>query len=555
MKINRLAVALSLSLLTFSNAHAAKYNVIEIPMTDLGVNNFAGAINESGEMLTTASTPLNPPIDIELINFDDDFLIFALEDINGAQVGNISTDDLVILFNYVKVRDDTLFAQQISDTQAYVFDNSDVQLVRGFDQIQTDLDGLSRSSDTIAYGINNGSAVVGTSTAPFYKVNYRSELGNEIIYVVNDHTSRGFLEIDNQVFPILAPDITLGGISEAFDINNSYEVAGYATTEVLEAFEDAVDDCEDSELRGDIPVEACLQVLMRSGMQSAFKQRAMIWEYDPQGNLIRERELGLLFEPDSTDTRLFTSRAVAINDNGIAVGTSNDFFLENINNVRDFAAIFDGDDVLPITNDDEYFSSFATDINNDDFIVGYGFKVIQGTTRSKFFVHDYRSESTMFPDDFFDTSSSVARAINDNGLVVGDAEVDADLIGTRRREAFLYDIEEDDFENINNMLSCDSPYTIVQARDINDNDEISATATIFRERRDIAGQIDLDEQGNIIREGMTVAVKLTPIIGGEIDDCQLIPETLERKGGAPNVLVLIMLAPLVLLRRFKKTQL
>lgn len=553
MKINRLAVALSLSLLTLSSAHAAKYNVIELPMTDLGVNNFAGAINESGEMLATASVPLNPSIDIELIDFNNDFLVFALEDINSAQVGNISTDDLVLLFNFVKTGDGSLFSQQLSDTQAYVYDSSDIQLIKGFDEIQTDLDGLSGSSDTIAYGINNGSAVVGTSTAPFYKVYYRSELGNEIIYVVNDHTTRGFLEIDNQVFPILAPDLTLGGISEAFDINNSYEVAGYATTEVLESFEQVVEDCEDDELRGDVPYEACLNVLMQSNMASSFKQRAMIWEYDTSGNLLRERELGLLFEPVAGDTRLFSSRAVAINDNGIAVGTSNDYYLDNINNVRDYAAIFDGDDVIPITNDDEYFSSFATDINNDDFVVGYAFTVIQGATRSKFFVHDFRGESTMFPDDFFDTSSSVARAINDNGLVVGDAEVDSDLIGTRRREAFLYDIEEDNFQNINDMLSCDSPYTIAQARDINDSNEISATATIYRERRNIAGEIDLDDQGNIIREGMTVAVKLVPIIGGEIDDCQLIPVTLERKGGATNLLFLLLAVPLLLGRRFRKS--
>lgn len=552
MKINRLAAALTLSILTLSSAHAARYEVIEIPMTDLGVNNFAGAINESGEMLTTASSPLNPPIDIELINFDDDFLEFALEDLDGARVGNITTDDLVVLYSLIKTGDGNLFTQQLSDTQAYIYDNSDVQLVTGFDEIQTDLDGYSRSSDTIAHGINDGSAIVGTSTAPFFKVNYRTENGSEVIYVVNEYGTRGFLEIDNQVIPVLAPDITLGGVSEALDINNSYEVAGYATTEALEAFEDVVDDCQDPELRGDVPVEACLRLLIQTGMDSAFKRRAMIWEFDPQGNLIRERELGLLFEPEVFDTRLFSSRAVAINDNGIAVGNSNDYFQDNQNSVRDFAAIFDGDDVLPITNDDEYFTSFATDINNDDFVVGYGFKTIEGSTRSKFFVHDKRGESTTFPDDFFDTSSSVARAINDNGLVVGDGEIDADLIGTRRREAFLYDINEDTFSNINDFLECDSPYTIVQGNDINNNDEISATATIFRERRDIAGEIDLDDQGNIIREGMTVAVKLIPISGGEIDDCQLIPVTLERKGGSSSLLTLLLLTPLVLFRRFKR---
>ena len=62
----------------------------------------------------------------------------------------------------------------------------------------------------------------------------------------------------------------------------------------------------------------------------------------------------------------------------------------------------------------------------------------------------------------------------------------------------MYDINEDNFQNVNDLLACDTPYTIVQANDINDANEISATAVIFRERRNIVGEIDLDDQGNVI---------------------------------------------------------
>lgn len=553
MKITRLAAALSLSLITLSTAQAAKYRIVEIPLSEKGVQAFAGKINESGDVVTTVQTPINPPIDIELINFDNDFLVNNLTDLNAAQVGNINTDDLLTLFNFVKTGAGNQFFQQLADIQSHVYDGSDTQPVLGFDVIDAELEGFTFSNNTIAYGINNSSAIVGVSSDPFYKVDYRTDAGVDLTFVVNDFNNRAFLDINNQTIEILPPDETAGGVSQAFDINNSFEVAGYATTEVTEGFESLVEGCEEEELRGDLPLESCIRTVLSGGIEANFQRRGMIWQFDASGSLLDERELGLLLTPPPGDETLFVSRAVAINDNGLAVGTSQDYVIDGNSFTRTYAAIFDGDQVHGYTNKQEYTTSVALDINNDNIVVGSMNLFINGTERSKFYYYDYDAEILTFPDDFFESSASIARAINNNGLVVGEGQVDTDLIGSRRSEAFLYNISEDSFQNVNDLVSCDTPYTIVQANDINDNDEISATAVVFRERKNIIGEIDLNDQGNVIREGMSVAVKLIPIIGGEIDDCQLEPDTLERKSGSTTIWSLLLLLPIAIFNRKRKT--
>lgn len=551
MKINRLAAALSLSLITMTSAHAAKYRVVEIPLSDKGVQAFAGKINDSGEVIATIETPVNPPIDIDLIDFDNNFLANNLTDLNSARVGNINNEDLLTLFNFVKSGDGNQNFQQIASIQSHFFDSSDVQNIRGFDVIDPELGGYTVSNNTIVRGINNFSAVVGVSSDPFYKVNYRNEFGNVVTFVVNDFSNRGFIEVNNQTIEIIPPADVLGGVSQAFDINNSFEVAGFATTEVNDTFEGTVENCEDDDFRGDVPIESCLRTLLAGGIESSFQIRGMIWQFDANGNLINERELGLLLTPEPGSTTLFASRATAINDNGIAVGVSQDFIDETNTFTRAYAAVFDGDDVIGFTDKQTYVSSTANDINNNNIVVGSMNLFINGSERSKFFTYDIDGEVLTFPDDFFESSASVARAINDNGMVVGEGQVDSDLIGQRRSEAFLYDINEDNFQNVNDLLACDTPYTIVQANDINDTNEISATAVIFRERRNIVGEIDLDDQGNVIRQGMSVAVKLIPIPGGEIDDCRLQPETLERQSGSFSWLTLLLLTPIVWWQRRK----
>ncbi|GAB5386647.1 MAG: hypothetical protein Alis3KO_37700 [Aliiglaciecola sp.] len=564
MKISRLAFGLTLSLLTVSAANAAKYRVVELPVSNEGVNSFSVAINERGEIASTVRLPFNPPIDVDIINFESEFLIRTLTDVSATAVGNINRDDRVILYNFItdSANANNPFSQQIAQNQSFLINGNDIEPVTGFDVIDRDLEGLTKSADTIVRGINNSTAMVGVAEAPFLKVDYRNENGTNLTYHYQEHLERGFLDINGQAFPVLPDEDFLGGISEANDINNSFEIAGMGTVEVIEPFETLAENCEDSTSRGDVHYEFCIRSLyieyqdavnrnIGNGVRpadSTFKRRAMIWEFNPQGEMLDSRELGVLADPVPGDNRFFGSRAVAINNNGIAVGASDVYFQENANIVVEQAVVFDSEEVVGFIDDQDYFQSIANDINDNDIVVGFGTRNINGTPRTKFFVHDYRGEFTTFPDDFFDSSSSVAHAINNNGIVVGEAEIDSDLIGIRRRVGFLYDVNTEEFTDINTLLGCDSPYTIVQGNDINDNGEISATAVIFREGSDITGELALDERGNTIFQSNTVAVQLVPIPGGNIDDCQLQVEVVERKGGS-SLFMLPILGLVLLLRR------
>ncbi len=569
MKLSRLASALTLSLISVTSVNAAKYRVVELPVDDLGINSFAQDINQRGDVTVIVDTPFNPPIDVDLINFESPSLL-SLTNADGAAVGNINNEDLAILAAYIKsfnpnggVETFNYAVQMLADYQSYISNERESELLQAFDKVEVDLEGLSQSVNNRVTGINNALATVGNSAAPFEKIRYRNENGDIIFYMGQEHYTRGYLQINNAVFDVLPPEDFLGGFSNANDINNSFEVAGVASVEVSESFELAGEACEDEDQRNDVPYEICVRNLFRTYQANynanlrgfrlpadlAFKRRAMIWQFNASGDLLESRELGTLIDKEFEDDKYYSSSAKAINDNGIAVGTSNAFFADNPNNVIvNVAAVFDGDEVVGFINDQEYPQSTAEDINNNDIVVGYGTKIINGTSRTKFFVHDYRGEVTEFPSDFFNSSSSVANAINDNGLVVGQGEVETNLSGARRSEGFIYDIDTKEFTNINDMLSCNSPYTIIQANDINERDEIAATAVVYRESYDLAGDIALDDRGNTIYENATVAVKLVPIPGGTIDDCQLQQDKLERKGGSP--LWLLPLIGLALCRRF-----
>lgn len=564
MKISRLALGLTLSVLTLSAANAARYRVVELPVSNEAVNSFSVAINERGEVASTVRLPFSPPIDVDLINFESEFLIRTLTDVNAASVGNINRDDRVILYNFITDpgNANNPFFQQIAQNQSFLVNGNDIEAITAFDVIDRDLEGLTKSADTVVRGINNSSATVGVSESPFFKVDYRDNNGNNLIYHYQEFLERGFLDINGQTFGVLPDEVLLGGISEANDINNSFEVAGMGSVEVLEQLEALAENCEDPLLRGDIPAEFCIRSLFAEyqnnltrnsergirPIDSTYKRRAMIWEFTPQGELVNSRELGILITPQPGDTRFFASRAKAINNNGIAVGASDAYFQEIPTAITEQAAIFDSEEVIGFIDDQNYEQSVANDINDNDIVVGFAATRINGTRRTKFYVHDYRGEITTFPDDFFESSSSEAHAINNNGLVVGEAEADSDLIGIRRRVGFLYDNNTGEFTDINTLLSCDSPYTVVQGNDINDEGEISATAVIYREGSDITGELALDARGNTIFQSNTVAVKLIPIPGGNIDDCQLQVDPVERQGGT-SLFMLPILGLVLFVRR------
>jgi hypothetical protein len=533
MKIHRLGSALTLSLLSLSVAHAAKYSVVEIPVTELGQYSYATAINDSGQVAVTVQNSFNPPIDVSLVDFENAVLVETLTDLEGAKAGNINDEDLAILYSYVKSGANNALFQQLAIYQSYLLDNNSAQLLPGLDQIDSGLGSYSQSVNTITHGLNNTNVRVGTSSDPFYKVPYTFEDGSDKTFVVHDFTIRGFADINGSIIELPPVDTTLGGESEGLDINNSLTAVGYGTVLVSASLQASVDNCNDDTKRGDQPLETCLQGLMGTGsIGGFFQRRAMVWQLDEQGNIVETKQLGLLITPAEDDTRVYVSRALAINDNGIIVGESQTYFQEKTTSIVSQAAIFDGDLVTTFVDDQEFFGSSAADINNNNLVVGQAFKTINGGTRSKFFIHDINSGETAFPLDFFPGSSSVAKAINNNNLVVGQGEVESSITGTRAREAFLYDHNTEEFINLNSLLSCDSPYVLSQANDINNNDEISATAVKRLAKRDVAGNEQLDSAGNVIFEDTVVAVKLIPIAGGSVDDCSANDDVFTRNGAS-----------------------
>jgi hypothetical protein len=101
--------------------------------------------------------------------------------------------------------------------------------------------------------------------------------------------------------------------------------------------------------------------------------------------------------------------------------------------------------------------------------------------------------------------------------------------------------------NINNLLSCDSPYDIITAKDINDAGQISATAIMQATSYDEKGEQVLDENGNAVMIDVARAVLLNPI-SGEEEDCGDFEDKVERQGASLNVLSLLSLFGLITFR-------
>ena len=563
MTKTRLAATLSLALIVAPVSQAARYRVVELPVTDEGQSSFPSAIGEDGNITVNVRGAFNVPIDLDLLDFDSDSLINALTDIESARTGNFNSADYEILLALIRSADGTQSSQQIANTVSYLASENETSYIPGFDQLSDQNNEFTFNSSTVVRDINDLGFSVGTGEGYYSKLNYTFEGGQNVNFVLHEFGTRAFVSLGNTVVGLPAPETMAGGVSEAYAINESNQVIGYGSTLIIsDTLETSLTDCEDDELRGDVPFESCINSTVSSFTASAasFAQlRGLIWQLDEQGNLLETKELGILFEPDADDIANYSSQALAINDNGIAVGVSNGQYTENdVTVARNFAVIFDQDEIINITPEPDSnvarssnTISSAADINNDNLVVGYQVKSVNGTNRRKFFVYDMLLEEITFPSDFFLGSSSNALDINNNGMVVGYGEVDASITG-RRNEGFLYDIAAEQFYGIRELISCDSPYTIVQANSINDQNEIAATARYQGTARDSRGEVLLDSAGVEIQVDLVTAVKLELIPGGEIDNCDPIVDKINRERQGASVVWMLGFG-LVLLgwRRFK----
>jgi hypothetical protein len=278
--------------------------------------------------------------------------------------------------------------------------------------------------------------------------------------------------------------------------------------------------------------------------------------------------------PHPEDDRSFFSRALAVNNSGVAVGyatgwDNNEVITPTVNEraSASYAVVFkedaEGNKTVFDLNQQHYqFGSFinysiAHDINDSGIAVGYA-RSEETFVQKFFYVDTSKSDSEVeiiLPKDFFGSSQSIAYAINEQGIIVGQGQIETHNESTRnprRTAAFIYDLSSDNPEiiDVNKLLSCDTPYDIITAKDINDAGQISATAIMQATSYDEKGEQILDENGNAVMIDVARAVLLNPI-DGEQDDCGDFEEKVERQGASSSVFVLLSLLGLTLFSRRK----
>ncbi|WP_100641440.1 DUF3466 family protein [Alteromonas facilis] len=564
MKLTKLAIASALAL-SANLSQAAQYRVELLPVDAIGVNNFAQALTNDGMMYVTVQDEFNPPVDISLLDFESETLINALTDIDAAKAGNFNTEDLTTIVNIlIQARAaNSVVVQRLAQYRSYRTDGVDMDLIPGFDVVTDTFNDYTQSANTIVRDAIDGSISVGRGVGPYSTLDYVNESGDTITYVLNEHINRAFADVNGQTTPLLSVETRLGGYSEAVAINNNMQVVGFGATSLADSSVEFVDSCADDESRGDLPVELCLRNLRESGggladvLRRTAQTRPHIWQLDASGQVVDVTTYGLVFEPDADDSFSYTSRAFDINDAGMAVGSS--MTGDGVTITRPGASFgqveaelvavtYSNGAVTELLPRDENQLSSATLIN-DDYIVGTVTRESNGVSRETMFVYDMNSDTATYPRGFFASAGTTPRAINSNNVVVGESEIEASAEQVREKNAFMYDISADTLTNLNTLIACDSPYTLVDAVDINDKNEIIANARLRAEAKDVTGEIFLDENGEPVIEDMVYSVKLVPIANGEIDDCQLIDEPVERKGAGLGFATALLLVIAGLSRR------
>lgn len=548
MRLSPVVLAL-LPGLAASSAYAALYQVQELPEVSTVRSQYGAAINDNGDVVGSATYIYDFPIDVSAIDFENATLTAALtaEEIEQAKLGNINGKIQNVLVNFLSSNSSNFTVQRYSDVQAFNLSTGTQLKIREQATVPTNREYI--------YDINNGGNAIAVATTTFTKQSFTPEATEATpspvavdLWVPEAAHIKSYVVSGNSVTPLPIPfEEVGGGFAYAQKISDTNYIAGSGSTFMSETTAEAIETACDGK---SVPVAIC-QYAFASAATSSYTERALVWKMNEAGQISAPQEYGYLGPKiEETAESNYTSRAVSVNDAGIAVGSST--YTDSSRNLRSIhATVFAEAEVSAIVDPLEWDFSSANDINNGNIIVGNANKFINGEQRNKLFVFDYNTNTVTFPKDFFESSNSVPYAINDNNLVVGVAEVLPADSTTRRQVAFLYDIDNATFTDLNTLLPCESSFSLVEARDINNNNEIIATTVVSVEQRDAKGEVVKDSAGNPVMENVTRPVKLIPVPNGTIDDCGITDdETYERKGGSSGIFSLLLL-PLVFLRRRK----
>ncbi|XPF95042.1 DUF3466 family protein [Colwellia sp. RE-S-Sl-9] len=577
------------SALTSASVQAATYEVIDKGAGETHKYTFAQQENNAGEMVISGTQAYSFAVQYQFLN-ETDFdniisnaalnheVVFGVGDIEDEEAlrnGNPTENDSFWAVNYLISKQGDFTYQQYGDVAAMINLNSNTEEITVFDTTFEGTNELTRSTSDLINGITDKGWIYGTASAPFIPREYILDDNNDdtddetITYFASDFSSRGFYSLDkgNTIIPLMAPESTYGGLSAISEISETGIAIGFATTSITEEAQASISeaknrvdnpiDCEDAEQLKRTPLLICISnVLAEDGLtlNNLYSTAAIKWTINDNGDVEEFEPLGFLITPHVDDERGLQSVAQAVNDDGTIVGYSEGWF---DNDVMDpevdefkltYAVMFKDGNVYDLNTDHEtYYNSRANDINDVGTAVGYVQSIIGGVTTNSFYYIDTNNVSDLemiMPDSFFTGSSTTAKAINNNGLIVGQGEVETHVVASgipRRTHGFLYDTNTDTFTDLNTLLTCESDYIIIDAKSINDNNEISASALTKTNARDFFGNEVLDTKGDPIQEEVVRAVKLQPI-NGEIDNCSEVEEKIERQGASFGLFM-----PLVLL--------
>ena len=571
------------SALSVISVQAATYKVIDRGAAEKLKFTYAQQENVNGEMAVSGTSVYNFPVQYQYLT-DTDFNSIKLlanvqypnvhdlddlEDYDAMVAGNPTPNDLAWIKRYLQSRASSSLYQKVGDAIAMInvggVDANTEELVV-FDKPFDGTSNLTRSTIDIINGFTNSGLAYGTATAPYLPLPFTDSSSNDVTHWLRDFGQRGFFSYDHgaQIFQVEPFETKYGGgISSVEDVNESSVAVGYSSYKLNESrvltVEDDTGGCADPSVVDDLPVEICIQNLQTD----MYHIMATKWALDASGGAIGE-QLGLLITPHADDTRTHSSYALAINDNGVAVGYADGWDDETQTTPSSgeranyyYAVVYKDGEVIDFNGDHATsVNSKAYDINNKGIAVGHVNKPVNGRFVQKFFYVDTtvpKADMAMVtPTDFFTGSASTARAINENGFIVGEGEIEThseSSTNPRRTAGFVYDIEKDTLSNINDLLSCNNEYVISEARDINDDNVISASAIVKVDRRDAKGVLMKDPDGNQLTEDVVRAVTLVPIVGGEIEDCSTVEPKIVRSGASFGFISLFLLGGLVSLRR------
>ncbi|QSX35171.1 DUF3466 family protein [Shewanella avicenniae] len=415
----------------------------------------------------------------------------------------------------------------------------------------TDPTTTDNSVDSYFYDINDAGIRVGAMTAPEQTTAYTGSSTGIENWHFREYEMRGFVKDGANASELaMTPAFTtytdadgvavnLGGWSVAAKINNSNQIAGYASVALSDASETRVDNCISN--ANDEPIDVCIQRYQfpnTSGIQYiAYQTRAFVWDY--ANGAISATELPLGLEP-GTSTRIFQAQGLGINENGVVAGRSHVYRNGNTDDLYYDAAYWQKDAEgnyqyhwIPVIDNDDVRSSKAVDVNDAGIVVGSFVSYINGYSREKFFVYDINSPDTLpvVPNDLYSYTSeltSYPKDINNQGQVVGSIETTHEQDFAGPRDGFLYNVNTQEFSDINDLLTCqskgyeqasdgswakhvftvndstganltyDADVRVVEANKITEDGTIVATAFVRRPvyETDSLGALVLDEDGN-----------------------------------------------------------